>query len=694
MALRKSLTPVALALCALAAHAQDTQRITVTGRLVPAAPDVAGFGAGMDLLAAPIATRSLDEESLRDGGVRALADLTRLDAGVSDAYNAEGYWSQLTMRGFKLDNRSNYRRDGLPINAETALALDNKERVEILKGTSGIQAGTSAPGGLVNLVVKRPDRTVRSGIVEWREAGSLLAAVDLGERFGADERYGLRVNVAHERLDPLLRDARGQRWLLALAGDARLPGGALLEAEVEANRQRQPSQPGFSLLGNAVPDAKRVDPNLNLNNQPWSQPVAFEGRTASLRFTQPLGGAWRARLHAMTQRLTSDDRVAFPFGCSAEGNFDRYCSDGTFDLYDFRSEGERRRTDAIEAALEGRVATGAATHHLGASVLRTRFEARLPPQAFNFAGVGRIDASVALPAAPLPLVDVADRSERSTELSVRDRIEFGGAWRDASLWFGLRHTRLEREAGQRFTTPWLALGWHLSPRTHVYASWGQGVESEVAPNLPLYTNAARALPALKSRQTEAGVKHANTGLEASLAAFSIARPQTGNVGDCDVDGSCTRVIDGRALHRGMEAALAWRHGPWRTQAGVLALHARREGNANASLNGLAPTNVPARSARAELARELASGVQLHAALAYEGARAVLPDHSARIPSWTRLDVGAKLEHRWSGAKVTWRASIDNATDRRAWKESPYEFGHVYLYPLSPRNARLSAEFEL
>jgi iron complex outermembrane receptor protein len=60
------------------------------------------------------------------------------------------------MRGFTLDNRFNYRRDGLPISAETSLPLDNKERIEILKGTSGIQAGTSAPGGLVNYVIKRP----------------------------------------------------------------------------------------------------------------------------------------------------------------------------------------------------------------------------------------------------------------------------------------------------------------------------------------------------------------------------------------------------------------------------------------------------------------------------------------------------------------------------------------------------------
>ncbi len=155
------------------------------------------------------------------------------------------------MRGFTLDNRFNYRRDGLPINAETAIALDNKERLEVLKGTSGIQAGTSAPGGLVNLVVKRPDGTVRSARVEARQGGGTAAAMDIGERFGNDERFGLRINAAYEDLDPQTRSARGHRCLVAVAADVRLPGGTLVEAEFESSRQQQPSVPGFSLLGDA-----------------------------------------------------------------------------------------------------------------------------------------------------------------------------------------------------------------------------------------------------------------------------------------------------------------------------------------------------------------------------------------------------------------------------------------------------------
>ena len=485
-----------LALMACAAQAQETQRITISGRLEPAAPGVAGFGVGLPLAQTPLAATAVGEATLRDNGLRSLADLTRLDASLSDAYNAEGYWSFLSVRGFTLDNRYNNRRDGLPINAETAIALGNKESLEVLKGVTGIQAGTSAPGGLVNFVVKRPERAVRSASIEARQGGGSAVAVDIGERFGNGEVFGLRVNAAYEDLRPLTRDADGHRSLAAVAADARLPSGTLVEVEAESSRQQQPSVPGFSLLGDTVPDAKATDPRTNLNNQPWSQPVVLNGNTASLRITQNLSPDWRARLHAMTQRLTSDDRIAFPFGCSTEGRFDRYCSDGSVDLYDYRSDGEKRRSDALDLGLEGRVAVAGTTHHVSTGLLATHFEARLPPQAFNFAGTARVDGSVAVPAAPLPLADVASGNERSTEWYLRDRIELAPRW---SLWGGLRYTSLRRETEQSFTTPWLALAWQAEPQTLLYANWGKGVESEAAPNLPMYTNAARALPALQSR---------------------------------------------------------------------------------------------------------------------------------------------------------------------------------------------------
>jgi iron complex outermembrane receptor protein len=44
--------------------------------------------------------------------------------------------------------------------------------------------------------------------------------------------------------------------------------------------------------------------------------------------------------------------------------------------------------------------------------------------------------------------------------------------------------------------------------------------------------------------------------------------------------------------------------------------------------------------------------------------------------------------------MTWRLGLDNATDRRAWRESPYQFGHSWLFPLAPRTLRVSLDWRL
>ena len=367
--------------CAACAQAQTPptsadvpaiERVIVTGRVLPA---IGGFGS-VPLSQSPLQASVVSAADLAEIGAVSLAGLARLDAGISDAYNTEGYWAYLTVRGFVLDNRSNYRRDGLPINAETALGLANKERLEVLKGTSGVQAGISAPGGLVNLVVKRPTGTLRSARLEAAPDGTLAASLDWSDRFGDGGRFGLRLNAHAATLDPVVRHAEGQRRLLALAADWQVTPDSRLEAEFESSRQRQPSAPGFSLRGNVLPDAHAVDPDLNLNNQPWSGPVRLDGDTASLRWRQRLSADWQFTAHAATQRLRSDDRVAFPFGCydaAADVYYaDRYCPDGSFDLYDFRSDNERRRTDALDLQLAGALRTGAIAHELVAGVQASR----------------------------------------------------------------------------------------------------------------------------------------------------------------------------------------------------------------------------------------------------------------------------------------------------------------------------------
>jgi iron complex outermembrane recepter protein len=707
------ITAAAALACAFVnpALAQSAGTVTITGRAAPNPNSLSGFG-DTSLARLPMQASVYGLQQLADIGVQSVGGLTALDASIGDAYNAAGYWGIVAVRGYTLDNRFNYRRDGLPINAETAIGFDNKERVEILKGISGMQAGTSAPGGLVNLVTKRANGSVRSARLEAREAGSLLGAVDIGERLGADGRFGLRLNAAYEKLNPKLRDAQGERWLAALAADAQLSADTALQAEIEASHQRQASAAGFSMLGDTVPDAKQLDPRINLNSQPWNQPVVMDGITASMRLQQRLSADWSFTAHALQQRLKSDDRTAFPYGVY-DANYecpqwcDRFAPDGTFTYWQYVSDKERRTSSALSLAVTGRTSTGGIEHDLEAGVLFTRYRGRFQDQIYDIAGTGRIDGTAVTPASFGGTDANINRDERSTEVFARDAMQLAPSWQ---LWAGLRRTSVHRESvrtsaasdglrptaySQSFTAPWLGISHELAAGTIVYASWGQGLETDVAPNRARYTNRGQALPTLKSRQAELGLKHEAGALSANLALFDIERPVAVDLGACSAADTCTRQIDGSQRHRGIEGGGSWQAGRWTLQGSAMWLDPRRRGaTSDPAANGRRPVNVPERTLRlgADYRLDKWPGLVLQARLSAESDRHVLPyDESARIPGWARVDLGARWRHQWDGTVLVWRLAVDNAADRRAWKESPYQFGHVYLYPMAPRTWRASVQ---
>ncbi|NBQ87408.1 MAG: TonB-dependent siderophore receptor [Betaproteobacteria bacterium] len=709
---RLCLAPVAAACALLAAASAWSQtatlpQVTVSERVAPVQADISGLN--VPLREAPLSASVISADDIAQRGARRLADLTAFDSSVTDAYNAGGYIDYLTVRGFVIDNRFNYRREGLPISAETSIALENKERVEVLRGTSGLQAGTSAPGGLVNYVVKRPvERDVRDVRIEYTARASMLAAADLGSRFGADRAFGWRLNIAAEQLRPLVRALDGERHLVALATDWRIDADRKLQAEIESSHRSQPTQAGFSLLGNTLPTP--VNPRLNLNNQPWSRPTVFDGVTGSLRYESRINDRWKWSAQAGSQQLRTDDRIAFPYGCSAEDRYDRYCRDGSFDLYDFRSDNERRRVDAASVSVQGRVNAGGVTNDIGATLLHSQSRQRFGLQAYNYVGTGNVQGTAVTSPDPTTLDQNTNRDERSLELSLHDAIRWNPRW---TTWVGLRASRIERASvrtnGSRPTdyadtlvTPWLAVSHRLSTRMLAYASWGEGVESQVVPNRPSqYTNAGAVLPALKSRQWELGLRGGDAlasgsglraGVDWQISYFDIKRPVS-NLDACSRLGiaPCLGTYDGLAQHRGLEARAQWVEGPWRAGASATLLDAkRRDSSAEPEVNGKAPTNVPAQVVRTHAAWRLPAlpGAELQGAWQFEGRRAVLPDGSLTLPAWHRVDAALHYDTRMGAQSVRWTVGIDNLLDRRFWRESPYQFGHVYLYPGAVRTLRV------
>ena len=686
---------------------QNPTQITITDKL-PAR--VSGFG-DVPAQALPFSTTTITNATLEDIGARRVSDALHLDASVSDSYNSPAYWDILSVRGFTLDNRYNYRREGMPINAETMIPMENKERVELLKGTSGIQAGTSSPGGLVNYVVKRAptstDQTIRNITLSYGQGDNRSVAADLGGRFGEVGEFGYRFNVAHEDLNPYIRNTQGHRDLVALAMDWRLKPGTVIDFEFEQSHREQIGINGYSLLGGVLPAP--VDPRINLTRQPWSLPGVFDAMTGSVRVRQELDAGWRWTTQYGAQRLKTDDRLTFGFGPNTNNlpNGLSYNSNGDYDLYDYRSENERRLVDALQTEVSGQINTGSVVHDLTLGMQRQRQLDRLSPmQAYNWVATANVSGGVYGAENSGLIYSNTNRSEYSTEFSVKDKIQVTG---NTNLWLGLRHVEYNRSSVQNapagtnpvqysgnMNLPWVGLSTTWAG-LNIYGSHGHGIEQLIVPNSTAFNTPGEQLGIGRSRQSEMGVKSSTrSAAQWHATLFQVQRPLTYDVYDAASFVS-SRYLDGKQTHKGIELGANWTERQWKFGTTAQWLHAEISDVAqNPSLVGTTPLNVPKFVLRgmAEYRYTSIPGLRTGIRVSHEGERRVTEDGSIQLPAWTTLDAAAHYDTKVNNVASTWTFAVDNLADKRYWRESPKQFGHYYLYPGAPRTLRATVQFRM
>ena len=720
MAFQLKLTPrsrIAAALVALAtisAFAQTTpqrvEAITVSGKSSPVLDvdnaDVGGFGA--TLAKTPQSITVFGSDLLSATVTQSLSQLLKLDASLADSYNTTGYIESLSIRGFLLTQTANFRRNGLAVSNYAPLALENKERIEILKGVAGLQSGVSAPGGLVNYVTKVPQKeaftTATLGIDEH---GGTRAHVDANAMLG---NVGVRLNVAAEKLRTQFDHANGSRQFASLALATALSPATSVSADFEYHRKSQPSVPGLGLLdsnndgvGDTLPT--RINPRLNLNNQSWSLPYQATSTTAEMALNHRLSTDWTARVSASTQSTTINDRIAFPDGCSSATHYvyPGLCANGDVDVYDFRSEGEKRNVSSWDAHLDGKVNAMGMKHALRVGASGRSIRTDLPAlQAYNYVGTTNIYAPIALPADATPL----DLNTNSRERAIEG---YASVTSDLTLslqsFAGLRVSRLNRSSersdgsravayDQTITTPWAGLAWSPVSSTMVYASWGQGAEIEVVPNrASRFVNFGQSLPALKSEQSEIGVKwQANSRLLMTGALFSIDKPYADDV--ATASGKPLRVAGAKeARHRGVELAATGRvTDALSLQASMTALDAKFTKAVDPALVGQRVTNVPRFKTSLFADYKIASvqGLALNVLTTYERGKTVTANGSVTLPNAWQLDVGARFDQIIAGKATTWRLNVENVTNRIYWREAPTQYwGGIYLFPSTPRTVRAS-----
>jgi len=167
------------------------------------------------LVETPQSISVVGAEELKARGAQTLEDAIKYTPGVVLSYGSVGdsRSSWFKMRGFPVT--TTYYRDGLKVTGQSWQRIDPSlmERIEILRGPASVMYGQSVPGGLINMVTKRPQDTqsaevaVEYGSNDWKRVeGDITGPLDQDKQLlyritaAVQDSNGLN-GIDHDRAD-------------------------------------------------------------------------------------------------------------------------------------------------------------------------------------------------------------------------------------------------------------------------------------------------------------------------------------------------------------------------------------------------------------------------------------------------------------------------------------------------------------
>lgn len=665
--------------------------------------DLSGFQTG-DIKKIPASITTITSERMADQHAKTLTDVVKNDSSLGDGYAAIGYYPNFVARGFSLDLGSSYLINGHNIRGEQNVALENKERVEILKGISAIQSGMSTPGGVVNYVTKRPV-DVKSVTVDANSEGGYTLATDVGGFL--NDKFGYRINLAHESIHPNVDHANGKREFGSVALDWKINDRSKLLFDIEAQHQSQRSVPGYQLLDGQVPT--NVDEDRLLGYQSWSKPVVNNSVNASLKYQYAFNDQWNGSLSASQSRVVIDDYIVFPYGSyySSGNELAVFDKDGNYDIYDYRSPDDTRITNQVAAALNGQFNTGTIQHRITTELANTRKSLKRHTPINVLVGTGNI------------YTDTIDYAPASAELgnrykalesdqlalTVSDRVQFNEQW---STLLGGKLIHLDEQAyspdGQQSRDtdlkkflPQLALMYSPSTTTNLYASYAKGLSD--GSEAPWYTNNIKnnigpsVLSPRNSEQFELGVKQQVQNFLLTAAVFDLK--QDNQYSKVNADGSFDFVEQGEQHNQGIELGLTGAlTDTVDVSSGITYTKSRLVDVDTDSYKGHQTQNVPKLRATAQLSYKVPSveGLRLLSGMQYSSSKYANKEATAKVGGYSVFNIGAAYKTNFAGHDTTFRFNIDNLFNKKYWRDVGPFMGDDYLFLGNPRAAQFSTTF--
>ena len=172
---------------------------TPTGPLTGLVAENSATGTKTDtpLLDTPVSVSVVGEPEMKRRGVNNLDQALAYTSGVNtNLYGADKRYDFIAIRGFVETGKGIYR-DGLQnrVNNFTGSRIEpyGMQRIEVMKGSTSTLYGLNAPGGLVNMVTKRPQDTKFGEIYTTFGEDHIETGTDFGGPIDAEGDWSYRL---------------------------------------------------------------------------------------------------------------------------------------------------------------------------------------------------------------------------------------------------------------------------------------------------------------------------------------------------------------------------------------------------------------------------------------------------------------------------------------------------------------------
>ena len=626
-----------------------------------------GLLGSRDFMDTPFSMTTYTQEAVKNQQARTLGDLIASDPSVRATNPAGGRYEQFTIRGFSLFN-SDVAYNGLyGVLPTYTIDMEMADRVDVVKGPSQLINGISprgSVGGGINVVPKRAtDKDITSFTGTWASGSQAGGAVDVGRRFGEDNKFGLRFNGVKQSGDTEWDHQSVDREMAVLGLDFRGERLRLSTDIGHTERDTDAPQERVQVAAAApVPSANDVRRNYA---QSWSKASTNDTfGTVNAEFdlsdnVMLYGGVGaRKSNHDFLRHAVSVSNSA--------GDFSVQPRDFT------RDENVRTATAGVRNGFH----TGPVSHevNLAASYFYMDFTnggARYASPSSNLYDPVQT---------PTPSTATRQDAKVYTEnkfsgVALSDTLGFfddrllltlGARWQRVKVDDWTNDVKGRTGYDEEKISPSGGILFKATDTLSLYANYMEGLsQGKVAPSTSKNEN--QIFPPFISRQVEVGAKYDAGAFAVTAAVFRIKQPAYETNATSKVFGP-----NGKRQNEGVELSVFGEPLKGvRLLGGVMYIDSELTHTTNGTYDGNRAPATPKYNVNLGAEWDVPSleGLTLSSRGIHSSSQYLDQSNVKEIDAWNRIDVGARYAFKVDDKHITLRANVENVADKRYWSSA-------------------------